>query len=119
MRQKCKKCNFKRNIERCNFYKENKVELYKSKIEKKYGITIDDYEKLRLQQNDSCAICGLTEEENGKLLAIDHNHKTKKVRELLCSGCNLIVGALKEDANLCLKIKFYIEKHEGEFTWAI
>ncbi len=52
----------------------------------KFGITYDDREWMSKMQDNRCAICG--EKENGKKLAIDHNHKTKQVRMLLCGGCN-------------------------------
>ena len=58
-----------------------------------------------------CAICG---EDGSKFrygLAIDHNHKTNKVRELLCPFCNTAIGSLKEDPVILLKAIDYINKH--------
>ncbi len=45
-------------------------------------------QKLSDAQNQSCAICNKHESEFKKRLAVDHNHRTKKVRGLLCYRCN-------------------------------
>lgn len=60
---------------------------------RRYGITLDDYNKMRKDQNYSCAICGRHEDKvKGKVgvrpLHIDHCHTTGKVRGLLCGRCN-------------------------------
>jgi len=55
------------------------------------GITISDYKLLLEKQNGSCAICDL-ECSTGRRLAIDHDHKTGKVRGLLCYSCNIKLG---------------------------
>jgi hypothetical protein len=30
-------------------------------------------------------------------MAVDHDHKTNKVRALLCHACNVSLGAMEED----------------------
>lgn len=52
-----------------------------------YGITIEDYERMYFEQGGVCAICGNPPPPT-KHLFIDHDHKTGKVRGLLCRGCN-------------------------------
>ena len=42
-------------------------------------------------QNGGCAICGTTPEQQGRHLAIDHDHHTGYVRGLLCSVCNVLL----------------------------
>lgn len=50
-------------------------------------------QKLSDAQNGKCAICGKDEKEFTKRLSVDHNHRTKKVRGLLCFRCNkFLVG---------------------------
>jgi len=71
----------------------------------------NDNEKL-IQQNSQCSICGLTPEENGKALAVDHDHDTGKIRDLLCNNCNVVVGFLNERIDLCDKVKDYISRHK-------
>ena len=52
-------------------------------------------------QNGVCAICSLRETRKlrGKItaLSVDHNHRTKKIRGLLCHKCNLALGFLSVD----------------------
>lgn len=69
---------------------------------KKYGITMDDYERMLIQQNGICAICGQGETALGrsgevKPLAVDHDHKTGAVRGLLCHRCNSVLGNAQDD----------------------
>jgi len=68
-----------------------------------------------LSQNGKCAICEGTDggHRNGepKALAVDHNHKTGKVRGLLCESCNQGIGKLKDSPETCRKAADYLEKH--------
>lgn len=50
-------------------------------------------QKLSDAQTACCAICKKHESNFKKRLAVDHNHKTGKVRGLLCYRCNkFLVG---------------------------
>jgi len=74
----------------------------------KYGITIEDYDNMLLEQGSLCAICNLPMEE--KDICIDHCHKTNKVRGLLHRTCNAAIGLLKEDINILANAITYIIK---------
>lgn len=81
---------------------------------KVYGLTIAMYDQMFARQNGLCAICGKPELTRGRSnLSVDHNHKTKKVRELLCQKCNHAIGLLGEDKALLQKAIDYLNKHEG------
>jgi len=67
---------------------------------------IEEYNRMRAAQNNKCAIC----EIEGKVLHVDHDHNTGRVRSLLCGNCNTALGLIKESANIAEKLKFYIEK---------
>lgn len=69
----------------------------------KYGITYEDYEELLVKQDGKCALCGRV-----SVLAIDHCHKTGKIRGLLCNQCNLGIGLLKEDPEIFKKALEYL-----------
>ena len=45
-----------------------------------------------------------------KSLHIDHDHKTGKVRGLLCHGCNTAIGLMKDDVNILTKAIEYLKK---------
>ena len=63
-----------------------------------------------------CEICGKSEEEEGKRLALDHCHKTDKLRGRLCGDCNTTLGKFNDDPMLLIKAAAYLEKHKDETT---
>lgn len=69
------------------------------RLKRKYGITLEDYDKMLADQNGACKTCGSKELSNtsDKYFAIDHCHKTGKVRGLLCSQCNSALGLVKDN----------------------
>ena len=83
---------------------------------KRYGLSPQDYEDKVLNQNNTCAICNKPESQKTKKtkkinrLAIDHNHETGQVRDLLCRRCNIVLGLVKEDVELLFLIRQYLEK---------
>lgn len=80
-------------------------------LKKLYGISLEDYNNLVEQQNNLCAICGNPEPHEGASLAVDHNHTTGKIRELLCSRCNLLLGHSKDSIETLKKAIQYLVKH--------
>ena len=60
-------------------------------IERRYKITRAQYMALLAAQDGKCAICGEAPAP-GKHLGVDHCHTTGKVRALLCTNCNRVVG---------------------------
>lgn len=50
-------------------------------LQKKYNLSLEDFNLLKLIQDNKCKICGV---QSKKTLAVDHNHKDGKVRGLLC-----------------------------------
>lgn len=75
-------------------------------IKRKYGIEKEEFELLWNKSTGTCFICGekleLPGYRNGRVLksvAVDHDHKTGKVRGLLCGGCNRAIGYFKENIN--------------------
>ena len=77
-----------------------------------YGIEPEAYQTLRKKQNDLCAVCG--EAEIGRALAIDHDHKTGKIRGLLCKGCNRGLGYFRDRSDLLDKAKEYLNAHASD-----
>jgi hypothetical protein len=85
----CKNCE-------CDYGKE-----YRAK--KLYGITVDDIQSIKTDQNDSCAICGEV-----TVLVVDHNHTTGAVRALLCNLCNRGLGYFRDNPKLLLAASDYL-----------
>lgn len=98
-----------------NYYLNNKEKNRNSTLLRKFGITIQQYNRMIKNQNNTCAICSKKEtyKQHGliKQLAVDHCHKTQKVRELLCHKCNIGIGMFLEDVSIIDKAKNYLIKH--------
>ena len=80
-------------------------------LKMKYGIDSNQYENLLIIQEHKCAICG-THCQNNKLFHIDHDHKTKTVRGLLCARCNLGIGLFHDDVKLLKDVIQYLEQYQ-------
>ena len=71
-----------------------------------YGITKEIFEELVHAQQSKCAIC----ETVPKILCIDHDHTTKRIRGLLCAPCNSAIGMLHDNPVLIQRAVAYVEK---------
>jgi hypothetical protein len=76
-----------------------------------YGLTIEDFEKMLADQGGTCAICSGTQ-KHGRMLAVDHNHDTGKVRGLLCDDCNRGIGMLGDSKERLIRAVGYIRDTE-------
>lgn len=84
---------------------------------RQYGLTLESYDKLLQEQNGVCKIC-YTNDPRGQSTAgrfyVDHNHKTGKVRGLLCNDCNTAIGLLKDSPLITNNALQYLLK-EGHY----
>jgi hypothetical protein len=104
------------------YYRNNKSKAREHQLRYKFGITLEEYNQINQSQGGVCAICegvnttrtkGTTSGKNIKMsLAVDHNHKTGKVRGLLCSNCNTSLGSFKDNPALLRKAISYLELHK-------
>ena len=82
---------------------------------RKYGITIEQYNEMHDRQQGLCAICKQPESKVDKgtkyKLAVDHNHTTGQVRELLCMYCNNVLGLVEKRKIPIQEIEKYLLKH--------
>jgi hypothetical protein len=89
---------------------------HKYHIKKVYGMTQEEYRLLLAKQGGVCAICGRPERGilRGKIrmLGVDHNHITGKIRGLLCTNCNTALGLVKENPTILVNMISYIEREE-------
>ncbi len=79
---------------------------------KTYNITAFDFNAMWESQNGCCAICQIKLQPRGRSknsAAIDHNHKTREVRGLLCRGCNHGIGSLQDNPSILLAAANYLQ----------
>lgn len=114
----CKECHYDKTKKWRTENKERHEHLQRSRTLAKYGITTDDYDFMLEEQNGCCAICGLHHTQHGKALIVDHNHKTGKVRGLLCRNCNVGIGALGDSFTNLINAASYLRERGsyGEYT---
>ena len=74
-------------------------------IKNKYNLTSEQYYELFKIQNNKCLIC-----KKKAILVVDHDHKTRKIRGLLCRECNLGIGLLKDNITILKTAIKYLEK---------
>ncbi len=78
---------------------------------KKMGTTEKEFIKKIKKQNYCCALCGIRfENKKTNYPNQDHCHKTKRIRGILCSKCNLSLGFVNEDISHLKKMIRYLEK---------
>ena len=78
-------------------------------LQRLYGITAKDYDRLLAKQRGGCAICRRPC-TSGRRLAVDHDHQTGKVRGLLCGKCNVAVGLMADDISRFVAAARYLHE---------
>lgn len=106
------KKNNARNAEKDNarqkrYRKEKPLKFKRYALKRDFGIELEEYEKMLQHQNGACKICKYS--NGNKKLAVDHDHKTGKIRGLLCQSCNLGLGHFKDDQELLQLASLYLE----------
>ena len=72
-----------------------------------YGITLEQAEKM--MKTEGCEICGASFEETKP--NFDHDHKTGKIRGVLCGPHNRALGIFNDDIDLLRAAIEYLKKH--------
>lgn len=104
---------FDRNLYERNRYANDGLHRERVAIAHKrrtYKLAPGEYESMLESQHGVCGICcGLP--PRGRLLSVDHDHKTGVVRGLLCDDCNHGIGRFRDDPRLMATAIAYLEKH--------
>lgn len=113
----CKPCELKAVADwRAANRAAHRARNFERHLMKTYDITVEQYELLLRRQKGVCAICGRPEtavykrSKQLRRLCVDHCHKTKQVRGLLCRACNVGIGYLGDDASIYAKVARYLRK---------
>lgn len=87
----------------------NKDKIRAIALKHSFGITNEDYLQMLTSQHGKCAICTKTPEE-GIFLCVDHDHKTGKIRGLLCHRCNKLLGFAQDSVETLNEAISYLRK---------
>lgn len=89
------------------------------KVKHKYGLSAEEYFALVERADGRCESCGEPPATEGgghqTELHVDHDHATGRVRGLLCHGCNLAIGNLRDDPVKARAAATYLEAHRSSF----
>lgn len=103
VREKCR-----RSLDRIKSLPEWKDRRHKYELKARYNMSLADYERLVQQQQSKCAICEQTLSKH-RYFNVDHCHKTKVIRGLLCPDCNRGIGLFKDNPSCLRKAASYLE----------
>lgn len=104
----------KNNVEKIREYqkqydKDNSLKRKNSHIKRKYGVTLEEYDLMLNKQGSRCLICNRHQTEVKIPFGVDHDHKTGRIRGLLCNKCNQGLGLFNDDINILLKAIKYLK----------
>jgi hypothetical protein len=105
----CKECDKARVKAR---HQANPERTRNNDLKRNYGITLQEHQEMYKNQNGVCAICKGEGDGKWKKLCVDHDHKTGKVRQLLCRNCNMVLGQVGDNANLLEEMIKYLQRHQ-------
>jgi len=84
---------------------------------RRHGSSTAQYQMILEAQAGKCAICGSIQGHRsryGKVcrLAVDHDHRTGKVRGLLCNNCNRGLGRLQDSIQVLEAAVRYLKREQ-------
>ena len=82
-------------------------------IQRRYGITEEQFAARLEEQKGCCAVCGvpLVGGRTRASVVVDHDHKTDAIRGLICRGCNTGIGFLQDDVRIVSKALAYLLRY--------
>ena len=85
-----------------------KNKVASANLQRKYGITLADYDRMLKTQAGGCAICGRKPSKTRRL-DVDHSHKTGIVRGILCHKCNRGLAWFGDNPSTLRSAAHYLE----------
>lgn len=74
-------------------------------MRRQYGISWAEFDELELAQEGRCLLCRSKPDR----WHVDHDHRTGKVRALLCHKCNVGLGWFDDDPEKLRRAASYLE----------
>src|SRR6266850_111039 len=114
VRSTCKTCRGEMSTA---WRKKNPIRSRESAIQRqypyKYGITYAEVQRRKEEQQNLCFLCRCPVRTAKRGLCVDHHHSTKKIRKLLCDGCNKGLGHFAEKPDLLHRAAEYLIAHDS------
>lgn len=83
-------------------------------LRKRYGISLEQFEAILAAQGGVCAVC----KESDKVFCLDHNHKTLKVRGVICLNCNLrVIGGARDQDYKLVNAAIYVTSNPADLVY--
>ena len=92
-----------------NWTKANPLKAKERDLLYRYNITLEEKEKILVEQNGVCAVCKRPQSDFKKALSVDHDHSTHLIRGLLCWHCNAMLPTRKNLEQLFINLLEYIK----------
>lgn len=110
----CKLCKKTwRANHRKKFPEKAKRRDFENDLQKHYGISIEQYMDMHKAQKGRCACCGKHRSSFKRRLHVDHDHKTGRIRGLLCTQCNPGIGYFQHSVERLKQAIQYLGKFKN------
>lgn len=103
---------------RMRAYERDPLVNRKANLKAKFGMTSEDYDRKLAEQGGKCVVCGSADPGGrwGTFFPVDHDHDCcpghkscgKCVRGLICSPCNVGLGAFRDDPERLIAAAAYL-----------
>ena len=117
-RAKSKSEEWEREKARRQAYYQDNPDKWRKGLLARFGLTVEDYDRLLESQDYRCAICKRDRQDFLRSFAVDHDHLCcsgkkscgKCVRGLLCTNCNQGIGCFRDEADTMLSAVEYLRR---------
>ena len=97
----------------CEYYSKNKDRVRDRQLQRTYGISLADFNRMLTEQGGRCAICRTDAPKGRGKFHVDHCHKTNRVRGLLCTLCNTMIGRGQDSTEIFVAAVRYLTETTG------
>ena len=83
-------------------------------LRKRYGVGIEVFDAILASQGGVCAVCKKVK----PVFCLDHNHKTLKIRGVICLNCNLrVIGGARDNDELLVNGAEYVLHNPADLVF--
>jgi len=80
-------------------------------LRKEYNLSQEQVGEMLREQDNRCHLC-LRKFTKVRRPRVDHNHRTGRVRKLLCDDCNVGLGRFKDNPRSLRRAACYVERYK-------